>query len=68
MQTNDPAKIYLFNIKKKDMKKVWNKFKNNNKNNRTTSLTQRRCSVAFIVNLEHISHLFLEPLLLTLNK
>ena len=68
MQTNDPAKIYLFNIKKKDMKKVWNKFKNNNKNNRTTSLTQRRYPVALIVNPEHISHPFLEPLLLTLNK
>ena len=68
MQTNDPAKIYLFNIKKKDMKKVWNKFKNNNKNNRTTSLTQRRYPVALTVNPEHISHPFLEPLLLTLNK
>ena len=37
-------------------------FKINNKNLRTTSVTS---SSAFIVNIEHISHLFL---VLTLNK
>ena len=39
-------------------------FKVNNKNTRTTSST----SGAFIVNFEHILHVFLVILLLTLNK
>ena len=39
-------------------------FKVNNKNTRTTS---RRRSGVFIVNFEHISHLFLVFLLLTVN-
>ena len=44
-------------------KKVRNMFKENNKNAGATSL-----SGAFIVNFEHLSHLFLVFLLLTLNK
>ena len=35
--------------------KMWNMFKVNNKNTKTTSLTSSWC---FIGNFEHISHLF----------
>ena len=41
-------------------------FKVNNKDTRTTPLAWRRSDV-FIVNFEHISHLVLVFLLLTLN-
>ena len=44
---------------------VWNIFKVNNKNTRTTPMT---FSGIFIVNFEHISLLFLVLLLLDLNK
>ena len=44
---------------------VWNKFKVNNKNIRTT---QRYCSRVIAVNFEDISYLFLLFLLLTLNR
>ena len=40
-------------------------FKVNNKN---TTMTSIRCSSAFIVNFENISHLFLVFLLLTFNN
>ena len=55
-QDTYPAKIYLFKI---------NMFKVNNKD---TSTTSWRRSGVFILNFEHISHLFLVFLLLTLNK
>ena len=54
-----PANIYLLKVNNKDTRKGCN-----NKNTRTTS----RRSVVFIVNFEHISHLFLVFLLLTLHK
>ena len=44
---------------------VWNRLKVNNKNTRTVSLSS---SDIFIVNFEHISHLFLLFLLSTFNK
>ena len=48
-------------------------FKVNHKNTRTTTIKapeqrRRRRSGVFIVNFEHISHLFLVYLLLTLKK
>ena len=37
-------------------------------NNKISERRQRRCSGVFILNFEHISHLFLVFLLLTLNE
>ena len=42
-------------------------FKVGNKDKRTTLVTERRSGI-FIVNFEHISHIFLVFLLLTLSK
>ena len=39
----NPANIYLFKINNRNRKKVWNMFKNNNKNTTTTSLTSFWC-------------------------
>ena len=60
-----PASIYLFNVNNRNSRKryeICSKL--------TTKKSQwRRCrSGVFIINFEHISHLFLEFLLLTLNK
>ena len=57
---NCPANIYLFKV-------------NNRKNTKKCELLcekrcQWRCSGVFIINFEHISHLFLVFQLLTLNK
>ena len=66
INTLNPANIYLFKV--------------NNRNTRqgrqicskvtikTSERRQRRDSGVFIVNFEHIAHLFLVFLLLTLNK
>ena len=53
--------IYMSRLTTETLKKVWNMFKVNNKDNR------RRCFGVFVINLEHISHLALVLLLLTLN-
>ena len=61
-----PANIYLFKVNNKNTrKKLWNMFKVNNKNNRAASWLR---SGVFIVNFEHISHLIITFLMLTLNK
>ena len=57
---------YLFKFNNRNTtKKDVNMFQINNENTRTTSVTS---SGVFIVNLEHISHLFLVFLLLALKK
>ena len=59
----------MFKVKtwsRENMFKRWNMFKVNNKNTKTTR--HWRHSGVFIVNFEHISHLFLVLLLLTLDK
>ena len=48
----------------KPSKQVKNRFKVNSKETRTTSLT----SGVFIINLEHVPHLVLEFVLLTLKR
>ena len=56
-----PVNIYMFKVnKEKHQKKVWNTFKINNKNTRTTS--------CFFVNSEHISRRFLLFLIVGFEK
>ena len=60
------AKIYLFKVNNKNTRKkceICSKL-----TLKTPERCQRRLSVAFVVNFEHISHLLLMFLLLTLNK
>ena len=60
------ANIYLFKVNNRNTRKKCEiSSKLTTKNTRTTSMTSFCC---FIVNFEHISHLFLVSLLLTLNK
>ena len=61
--TNSPANICLFKVKNKNIRKrceICSKL--------TTKTRYWHCSGIFIVNFEHISHLFGVFLLLTLNK
>ena len=61
--TCNPAYIYLFKVNNRNTRKkceIYLKL--------TTKAPERRKSDVFIVNFEHISHLFLVFLLLTLNK
>ena len=63
---NIPAKIYLFKINNKNTRKrceIYLKLKI-----KTPERRQWRRSGVFIVNYEHVSHLSLVFLLLTLNK
>ena len=55
--------IYLLKVNNKSTSRVWNMFKVNNKDIRTTPLQYRRSDV-FILNSEHISNLVLFLLLL----
>ena len=60
-----PANIYLLKvINRNTRKKERNMFKVNNRNTRTTSCR----SGVFVVNFEHISHIFLVFLLLPWNR
>ena len=58
-----PSQGYLLKVNYKSTSRVWNMFKVNNKDIRTTPLQYRRSDV-FIVNSEHISVLALFLLLL----
>ena len=67
MHPSVPAGNYMFKV----VKYVWNMFKVNNRDSRTTPILDRkwmkdthtikdwRCSGVFIVNFEHILHLVL---------
>ena len=58
-----PSQSYLLKVNYKSTSRVWNMFKVNNKDIRTTPLQYSRSDV-FIVNSEHISDLALLLLLL----
>ena len=61
-----PANIYLFKVNNRDTIK---RFETCSKLTiKTPEQRQQRCSGVFIVNFEHISHLFLVFLLLTFDK
>ena len=65
-QGYNPANIYLFKVNSKITRKrceICSKL-----TMKTLERRQRCCSGVFIVNFEHISHLFLLFLLVTLNK
>ena len=61
--TNNPANICLFKVNNKNIRKRCEIC-----SNLTTKTRYWHCSGIFIVNFEHISHLFGVFLLLTLNK
>ena len=61
-----PTNIYLFKVKHRNTRK---RCKTCSKLTiKTPKRRQRRLSGVFVVSFEHISHLFLEFLLLSLNK
>ena len=59
-----PANIYLFKVNNRNKKKVWNMFKVNSKNNKTTRMT----SFWYIYYLSTYSHLLLVFLLFIFTK
>ena len=65
MCSHFPSKIYLFKVNNRNTRKryeIWSKLTTK------TERRQWRCVSVFIVNFEHISHLFLNFLFFTLNK
>ena len=63
---NNPANIYLFKVNSGNNRKRWKIC--SQQATKTTERRHWRRSGAFIVNFKHISHLFLQFLLLNLNK